>query len=328
MKITGQLVRFLLSLLLLFSFVPAVLSQQTLNDAISAYNKGLNARQAEDFDSAVVYFNEAATIAKELGAEGEEVVVNVETQLPGLFYQKATKLYNDKKVDEAVETYNTTLELATKANDAELVKRTTTAISEMYYFKGATNFQDKNYEEAKNNFNKAVEIDPENTKAYYMIAATYKSLDDAENLFTAAKKSAEVAQSKSDNRYYDNTMKLAGDYFLIKGNNAKRAQKYDEAVKALKNSIEFTKDPEKAYFLLTQVYNAQKKWDEAIEAGKKTLEYEKDTPEDKAKVYYELGNAYKSKGEKDNACSAYKNAAVGPFKESADYFMKNDLKCQ
>lgn len=328
MSIKISFIKVLFSTLFVFSYALDSFSQQTVNDAIMAYNKGLNSRQGENYDSAIVYFNEATSIAKQLGEEGEEVVINVESQLPALYYQKATQLYNDKKVDEAIQYYNTTVELANKANDSDLAQKATGAMSEMYYFKGATSFQNKDYEGAKTNFNKAIEILPENTKAYYMLTATYKSTNDDENFYNTAKKSAEVAKANNDSKYYENTIKLAGDYFLKKGNDAKKAEKYSDAEKNLKNSLEFDSDDPKAYYLLTQVYNAQKKWDSAIEAANKTLEYEKDTPEDKAKAYYELGNAYKNKGDKTNACSAYKKSAVGPFKESAEYIVKNDLKCE
>jgi hypothetical protein len=54
---------------------------------------------------------------------------------------------------------------------------------------------------------------------------------------------------------------------------------------------------------------------------------EKDNPEKKAKHYYNLGLAYKGKGDKNAACSAFKNALYGQFKENAQFEIDNELKC-
>ena len=68
------------------------------------------------------------------------------------------------------------------------------------------------------------------------------------------------------------------------------------------------------------------KFEKAVEAGNKALEYEAD--DDKAKIYYEIGNAYVRQVEYDKACAAYKNCLVEPFTASVKHQMDNVLKCQ
>ncbi len=301
---------------------------QTINDAISAYNSGLESKQAGNFEEALNHFNEAISIAQNLGEEGEEVLINVESQIPAIYYQIATELYREKKIDEAIEKFNETIEIADKYNDDDVKQKASKAITQLYYVKGATSYKQENFTDALDNFKKAVETGPDNTKAYYMVAVVYKNLDDDDNLFKAAKKSAEVAKANNDNKYYENSRKLASDYFLVKANSAKTSKKNDEAVKYLKNSLEFDSENTTTYFLLSQVYNAQSKWDESIESANKAMEYEKDIPEEKAKIYYELGNAFSGKGENSNACDAYKKAAIGAFKAAAEYQIEQVLKCQ
>jgi tetratricopeptide (TPR) repeat protein len=161
-----------------------------------------------------------------------------------------------------------------------------------------------------------------------MIAAVYKSLNDDENVFTAAKKSAEMAKAANDNKYYEGSLKLGRDYFLIKANAAKEAKKYDEAIGYLKKSLEFDGENATTYFLMVQIYSGLQNCDETIVAANKGLEYEKEDPSEKAKFYYELGNAYMGKNENEKACDAYKKAAIGPFKESAEYQIQHVLKCE
>ncbi len=328
MKIIFRMKR--ISAFVFFSFIviPALFSQQTRNDAIIAFNKGLEAKQAENYDEALAKFNEAIKIANEVGEDAEDVVLNVQSQIPAVYYQMAMALYNKKEIDKAIDKFKETIDAANKYSDPDMAKKASNAISQLYYFKGATSYQNANYEEALGFFNQSIEYYPDNYKAFYMIAASYKSLDDDEKLYDAAKKAADVAKANSDNKYYENSLKLAGDYFLLKGNNAKKAEKYDNAIKYLNYSLEFDPENKDAYLLLLQIYNAQSNWDKAIDAANKALEYEKDDPTQKAGIYYELGNALKNKGETESACNAYKNAAVGAFKESSEYIIEHELNCQ
>ena len=79
---------------------------------------------------------------------------------------------------------------------------------------------------------------------------------------------------------------------------------------------------------LALVYNGQSKWDNAIESCNKALTFFKgeETTKD-AKIYYELGNAYKGKGDTNAACEAYKKAAKGDYAEHANYEIEHTLKC-
>ena len=160
-----------------------------------------------------------------------------------------------------------------------------------------------------------------------MIEAVYKSLDDDDSLMTAAKRSMEVAKASNDNKYYDGSLKLAKDYFLVKANSAKDAKKFEEALKYVKYSLEFDAESPTTYLLLVQIYSSMQNWDEEIAAAEKGLEYEKKDPAEQAKFYYEIGNAYKEKGDNEKACDAFKKASVGAFKESSEYQIQYVLKC-
>ena len=328
MRVVNNVTMVVLSVVLAFLMASNAYSQQTKNDAITSFNKGVEAMQAENYEQALTDFNEAIKIAKEVGEEADDVLINVESQLPGLYYKMGMALYSEKKIDPAIAKFKETIEVAEKYNSPEVAGKASNAISQLYYFKGATSYKNNNFQEALDFFKQAIEYDPENVKAHYMIAGTYKALDDDESFYKAAKEAASVAKANNDNKYYESTMKLAADYFLLKANDAKKAEKYDNAVKYLNYGLEFEPDNATSYFLLAQIYNAQSKWDLAIESAKKALEYEKDDPDVKAKDYYELGNALKNKGETGAACDAYKNAAVGQYKESSEYIMKNELKCE
>jgi hypothetical protein len=47
-----------------------------------------------------------------------------------------------------------------------------------------------------------------------------------------------------------------------------------------------------------------------------------------AKIYFELGMAYKGLGQKENACSAFENARYGDFTDPANHELQFELKCE
>lgn len=327
MTIENYLKKTLLFLSALAMITVKSFSQSTLNDGIAAFNKGLEERQAENYTEALNQFDEALRIADSLGDEGEELKIKVETLLPQVYYQIGMSLYNQKKIDEAIEKFKETIDMGNKYNDGDAVMKASNALSQLYYYKGSTNYKQENFNDALDYFRKAIEMQSDNVRAYYMIEAVYKSLDDDDSLMTAAKRSMEVAKASNDNKYYDGSLKLAKDYFLVKANSAKDAKKFEEALKYVKYSLEFDAESPTTYLLLVQIYSSMQNWDEEIAAAEKGLEYEKKDPAEQAKFYYEIGNAYKEKGDNEKACDAFKKASVGAFKESSEYQIQYVLKC-
>lgn len=328
MRLIDNMTRVLICFSVLVYFSLNAFAQVTINDGIAAFNSALEERQAENYTEALNLLGDALKIANELGEEGDELKVKIETILPGVHYQIGMSLYNDKKIDEAIDKFKETIDIADAYGDFDVSDKASNALAQLYYFQGSLNYKQDMFAEALEFFNKSIELQPDNVKACYMIAAVYKSLDDDENVLAAAKKSAEMAKAGNDNKYYQGSMKLGRDYFLIKANSAKDAKKFDEAIGYLKNSLEFDGENATTYFLMVQIYNNLQKWDEAIAAAEKGLQFEREDPAEKAKFYYELGNAFMGKGENEEACGAFKKAAVGPFKESAEYQMEHVLKCE
>ncbi len=328
MRLINNMTRVLICFSVLVYFSLTAFAQVTINDGIAAFNSALEERQAENYTEALNLLGDALKIANELGEEGDELKVKIETILPGIHYQIGMSLYNDKKITEAIDKFEETIDIADAYGDFDVSDKASNALAQLYYYQGSQYYKQEMFAEALELFNKSIELQPDNVKAFYMVAAVYKSLDDEENVLAAAKKSAEMAKAGNDNKYYQGSLKLGRDYFLIKANTAKDAKKFNEAIEYLKNSLEFDGENATTYFLMVQIYNNLQKWDETIAAAEKGLQVEKDDPAEKAKFYYELGNAFIGKGENEEACGAFKKAAVGPFKESAEYQIEHVLKCE
>ena len=121
--------------------------------------------------------------------------------------------------------------------------------------------------------------------------------------------------------------KAASATFLTAGAKLITGGNSSAAIPMLEKSMKYNSKNPDLYHYMATAQNELKQWDKAIEAANKGLIYEKDEADKKAKHYYNLGMAYKGKGDKGAACSALKNALFGQFKENAQYEIEHSLKC-
>jgi tetratricopeptide (TPR) repeat protein len=115
---------------------------------------------------------------------------------------------------------------------------------------------------------------------------------------------------------------------VVRALRAKDRKAYGEAIELAQSSLKYDQNFAEVYFLIAVVTNIQKRWDDAIQAGNKGLELLNPADDnDKAKYYFELGNAYAGKGDTAMACLSYREVSVGTYLESAKYQIEQVLKC-
>ncbi len=316
-------------IILLVSAFPLILKgQNTLEDAINEYNKGVLSNNADSIDAAIAHFEKCIEICNQLGDEGEERRIQTEALLPTLYYNKAAKSLKEEKYDEAIPQFNKAAEIATKYGDQQTAEKANKIIPQIYYQIGNDKFNNNDISGAVASFNKVIELEPDNAKAYYNLARIYKKNDDMSQFKKNVDKTIELARLQNDTKILEAANIIGRDYYLIKANNARTAKKYSEAVDFAKLTISYDEKNATAYYILSSAYNSLSKWDDAIAAGNEALKYEQDDPQKEAKIYYELGIAYSNKSDKAKACAAYKKAAVGQFQQAAEYQIKQVLKCE
>jgi len=331
MKVKNLILSGLITFLSLIIFT-GISSGQTLNEAKEAFNSGVSAIQSNNFDEAIIQFNQCMEIYSELdeeeSLEAEDMIVQIESKLPALYYQVAMDLYKDKKLDEAIEKFVETSEVANKFNDQPTSQRASKVVPQLYYQRAGNKYDNDDFKGALEDYNKAIELDPEYDKAYYMKSLVCKKLDDEAGFLESTRKAIECAGSSNNGSVLSKAKESGSKYFLMKGDEAKSAEKYAEARKYIDLAIEFDSESPLAYYLLALVDNQLNNYDSAIEAANKALAYEDDVPEEKARIYYELANALKEKGENGKACDAYKKAVYGAYKDAAEYQIKYVLECE
>ncbi|MBN2274012.1 MAG: tetratricopeptide repeat protein [Bacteroidales bacterium] len=313
---------------LITGFTVIINGQPTLEAAVEEYNKGVMSNNADSLEAAIEHFEKSLAICEELGEEGEDRKVQTEMLLPNLHYNLAMKLFREEKIEEAIAQFKKTVEVATKYNDMDVAQKASRVVPQLHYQLGNDKFGKDDIDGALAEFNTAVELDSTYAKAYYNLARIYRKTENTELFQKNIDKTIALALAQNDSRTLKAAKTVGRDYFLIKANNARTEKKYGEAISYGQITVNYDETSATAHYILAAAYNAQSKWDDAIASANEALKYEKDDPAKKAKVYYELGIAYAAKSDKENACASYKNAAIGPFQQAAEYQIKQVLKCE
>lgn len=306
---------------------------QSLEEARQLYNDGGAAAGGGDLQTAIDKFTACLDMCQTLqkdeeDADVEDLQTTVEKALPVLYYQFCTEKLKDKDIKGGLELAYKAKEAAEEYGDDDTRDKVNAIIPQIHYAIGASYYKNENLDKSLAEMEKAIKVDSNYSKAYYLEAVIYKKQGNDDKLVETAKKGIAAAKAENDAKTEQNLTNLVSTHFLKKGNDAKDAGKYDEAIVNLKKSLIFDSENSTTYFLLTTVYDSKKEWDNVIESANEGLKYEQGNEDAKARFYYELGNAYYGKGDNSAACDAYSKAAVGSFLQNAKYQMEQVVKCQ
>ena len=321
-NIMRNLVALLLSVFAITAFA------QDVNQAGDLFNEGNQAVKSNNFELAIEKYTKAMEVAEQVGPEGEMIVINVQSQLPQLYYKQGVTDFKEKNIEKAIGEFEKAIEFGKKYNDPNTVEKAEETIPKLYYSKGNSYYKEDDYDNALSSFKQAAEIAPDYSRAFWGMGLAYNKLGETKNMKTSFEKALQLAQADGDDKMEGKIRKTAKK--LLQSNGAKKlqAQDWDAALVCLDASLSFDPDNADTYYYMALASNGLNKYDDAVSAAKKGLEMSADkNVEYKAKFYYELGNALKGKGQNTAACDAYKNAKYGRFTESAEYELTQVLKC-
>ena len=320
-------------LLIAFLATSLFVNAQSLEDAQKAYNAGVTAKTDGNIVEAIAQFTSCVEMCETLYEEeedetAEELMYTVQSYIPGLYLKLGTDQVQNKQVQEGLANLYKCREISESFGDSDTKAKAEKFITQIHYKLGASKYKAGDFETAHVQLDKALEITPNYVSAYYLKSVLYKKQGDDAMLKSTAMKGIEIADAKNDIKYKDKIVKLAKGYFLKKGNDAKGASKYDEAIENLNIALEFVPTDVTTLYLISATYLAQGKYSNAVKTGESAVQNEKGGAEAQAKIYMIIAEAHAKNGNTTVACSTYKKAAAGQYAELANYRIQHELKCE
>ncbi len=322
-----------LVLFLMFASLMAGVSAQTIEEATQAYNAGVTANNAGNLEEAILQFTSCLEMSQKIFAESSDeqadnYIMTIKPLLPDLYYKLGTTQIKNSEIDKGIATLNKCIEVSKQFGNEPTIAKSEKALLQVYYKRGVASFKEKNYEGALADMNQVLVYDPNYVSAYYLKSVVYSSTENDELLKATANKGIEVALAANDTINEEKISSNAKKYFLKKGNAAKTAKNYNEAISALNSSLEYDANDATTLYLLSSTYFDKADYAKAIEIGTKAVEKEKGGNEATAKIYMVIAESNAKTGNNAAACAAYKKAAYGQYAELANYRIQHELKCE
>jgi len=306
------------------------ISGQSIDEARTLFNEGVTAKNEGNLELMVQKFQDFIWITDQLSEDETYEIIgeinSVKAILPQKYLELSTNKLKEKDFQSGLDYALKSKQTAEKYNDSEILGKSKEILSKIYYNNGVAKYKTKNYNEAILELDKAINENVNNLKAHDLKLKILKEQENDALFIAASKEAIAVATNINDSTAKESFLKSSSTYFLKKGNDAKSSLKYDEAITMLNLSLEFNPENPDAYYLLTLIYNSKSSWDKSIASADDGLKFEAEG--NRARFYYELGNAYFGKGNNTAACEAYSKAAVGEYAENAKYQMEHVVKCE
>ena len=312
--------------MVLAMFGIAMQAQPTLTDVINSFNAGAQEVNSGNFTKAILKFEETIKLAEELGPEGDKMKADAQSQIPALHYRMALDAYKAKDIEGSIAQFEKALATSEKYGNEEVHDKSVKYIPQLYYALGSSQIRVGELDSALASFDKALGTDPSYARAVYGKAMVYKLKDDDAKLVATMEQAIKAGKATGDEKTAAAATKTLKDYYMNAAKVAFKNEAYDKALQDIEASNKYDSTDAESYYLRCVIYDKQEAFDKAVESGLKALQYEK--PDDQAKIWFELGNAYTNLVEYDKACDAYSKAMVDPYLETAKYKMENVLHCK
>ena len=233
-----NLIKKAIVVILVMTGFTSFLNAQTVNDALAAFNKGVELSQVDNFDEAIASFKSAIEIFNQVEPENENKPT-AEEQILVVLYKKASTQLKEKKYDDCLISFQSLVEYSTNFSNDKYLKRANGAIPKVYYAKGKEQLDAKKYDEALVLLNKSIELDPNYATAYIRKAQVFDEIDKPVEFKETIDKALDIAIQANDAKSEDIAKQLAGNFFLRNGAEAVKAKKYDDAINHFNNLLNY-----------------------------------------------------------------------------------------
>lgn len=341
MKFLSQILTYTLSSLIVIVLSANVLqAQEARTQATTTYNNALELAENQNFQDAIELYREALELASSPECEGcEDLAERANSQIPRVYYSRATHAFEQFKNEQSVEAISNAIEYFQDAQEAggeygdnQVRDRSGAVIPQLYYQKSLVQYKTEDHEGAIESLDNAIELNGNYTLAYYQKAIVLNNMDGValDEVLNAFDTAIEVGERVGDSQNVSRAQRRARAELVYQGVQRLENNQRQEAIRLLTQAAEYEPNNADVNYRLAQAYNEQNNWQEAATYANRALQNETGGVADQAKIYFELGVAYQGQGSsmKDQACTAFENAAYGSFRDPAQHKLEYELECE
>ena len=299
----------------------------TYDDAADAFTQGTEYAEANDFESAIEKFTEAAEIASTLGEQGEEVENRAKSQITTMSLRRLSLLANNREWEEAIAWVDRIEELDAQYGEGSAYERAYAGLPQFYFSWGNDLLREERNEEAIEMYEQAVELNANYTRAYYQLGLALRRVGDLEGSLDALDRSMELAEQQGDQDDLSRARSQARDYLIYRGSEATSDERFADAEEHLTRALEYDAESARLHYRLAELYNVTERYQDALEHANIALDYETGGATDMARIYFEIGVAHQALGNEAEACDAFVNAAHGDYRSAAEHELEYELDC-
>ncbi|MCP9290054.1 tetratricopeptide repeat protein [Gracilimonas sediminicola] len=333
------------SIAIVLALMATTVFAQTKTDAVKAYNAGYEEAKSGNYEAAIASYTQALTIARQLGPEGEDIVDRVEQQIPAAYFNKARSQYQEYQKSKSLEALDATIsafrevvQVGEEYNDERVTPIAKRNIPVLLYQKSVTLYSNDELEKAKEAVEKAIKENSNYAVAYYQKAKIIKRQNDTDGdgiidqnvdeLLNWYDQAIAKAEATNNSDIAEKAQEAAHDELLAVGTRQSEAGDTKTAMETLNRALNYDDESADVYYRLAEASNKAGSYEQAVEYATTALDHESGGKTDKAKIYFELGYAHQTLGNKSVACDAFTNALYGSFKSPAQHKMEYELKCE
>lgn len=306
-----------------FSFAEA----QTRGEAVEAFNEAQDLIRAENYAEALEKFQEARSVAQNVGADADDIRERAESQIPGTQLRIAMAAYQAREFRQAVDEFDKAADLADEFDNTEISQRVRGNVLVVLLQAGNSAFNNEDYDTAVEFYNEALERNANYPNPYYQLGLVERrkgNLDSALGFFDQA---IQVGRAAGREEVAVNAEQSARNFLYQRGSELVEDGRYRQAIGLLERALEYDMNHADSYYRIAEAHNNLGNWNDAIASANRALELEDGSNVDRAKSYFELGVAYMNQDNTAEACSAFQNASYGSFRANAEYHLEHDLDC-
>jgi tetratricopeptide (TPR) repeat protein len=245
-------------------------------------------------------------------------------------WEAAVSAYQSRNFTEAYNQFERAARLGAQLSDSkakETAQRARNYLPRVAYAEGLTHLQQNRHEQAVAAFEKGWALDDSYLMNRLGLGQAYQRMDrraDALAIYQEVLQKATAANDQENVRRASDAIR--GQYHpraseLLARENVSRAQA-QQVVDMLGEMQEHIEANEDTFYYLAAASNAMGQHEQAVRYLDQALEMHRGSRTDRARFYFEKGEAYRYMGDVASAKEAYRNAAVGDYRARAEHFIE------